>query len=207
MQIEAVIFDLDGVITSTDEYHYLAWKKLFDRLGIEFCRKDNQKLRGIGRRESFELITGNKFSRNWVETYLKEKNEFYLEFLDRNMLSPLPGITKFLRQLDSAGIRKAIASGSRNAIHILEKLGMTKHFEVQVDGSMCTVGKPAPDLFLLAARKLHIPSFKCIVVEDSQAGIDAAAAARMKSIGIGNHLKNADICLENTQALDIAIIL
>ncbi|MFA6713988.1 MAG: beta-phosphoglucomutase [Victivallaceae bacterium] len=206
MSIEAVIFDLDGVITSTDEYHYRAWKKLFDGLGIKFCRKDNEKLKGVGRRESFELIAGTKFSRSEVDTYLQRKNEYYLEFLDRNTLSPLPGITEFLRQLDSAGVRKAIASGSRNAPRILGKLGMMERFEVKVDGSMCAEGKPAPGLFLLAAEKLHIPPSKCVVVEDSQAGIQAAAAAGMKSVGIGNYLKNADVCLENTKVLDISVL-
>ncbi|MDD5699431.1 MAG: beta-phosphoglucomutase [Victivallaceae bacterium] len=206
-KLKAVIFDLDGVITCTDEYHYLAWKKLFDRLGIEFSRRENEQLKGIGRRESFELIAGGKFSGDKVDRYLREKNEYYIKFLDNNKLSPLPGITKLLEQLNSAGISKAVASGSRNAPQILNNLGMTACFEAIVDGSMCTKSKPAPDLFLLAAEKLCVSPAECVVVEDSQAGIQAAADAGMKSIGIGNYLRNADFCLADTRLLDISIVL
>jgi beta-phosphoglucomutase len=200
--IETVIFDLDGVIVSTDELHYLAWKKIFDSLGIKFDRQDNEKIKGVGRRESFEAIAGNNFNEKKIKTYLKWKNEYYVELLNKSKLMPLPGIIEFMETLTSQKIMKAIASASKNAMKIMDNLGIAKEFNVIVDGTMCSKGKPEPEIFLLASQMLGKTPAKCLVIEDSQAGINAAKAAGMKSIGIGKYLKNADIILASTKELN-----
>ncbi len=203
--VEAVIFDLDGVITSTDEFHYLAWKKIFDNIGIKFDRHANQKIKGVGRRESFETIAGSGFAENVIEQYMQEKNTYYVELLDKSKLIPLPGIIDFMKVLTGKGIKIAIASASKNAMKILDNLGIAKEFDAIIDGTMCSKGKPEPDIFLLAAEKLWRNPAGCLVVEDSQAGIDAAKAAGMRSIAIGRYLKNADMILGSTEELSVSL--
>jgi len=205
--IKAVIFDLDGVVTSTDKFHYLAWKRLFDELGIKFTPEDNEKIKGVGRRESFDLIAGSGFPEKSIPEYLNKKNNYYCELLAANELYPLPGISELLNALDFGGIKKAIASGSRNARLILDNLHMVDRFDVIVDGTMCQKSKPAPDIFLLAARMLSVSPCSCAVIEDSQVGIEAAAKAGMKSIGIGSLLEGADILLSSTSELWIETVL
>jgi beta-phosphoglucomutase len=205
--MRAAIFDLDGVITSTDEFHYRAWKRLFDGLGIRFGPEENEKIKGVGRRESFEAIAGTEYAEEAIGRFLRGKNGYYVELLRANKLSPLPGIVSLLDQIDALGtMRKAIASSSKNAVPILDNLGMRSRFEVVVDGTMCRNSKPAPDLFRAAARRLGVAPGCCVVIEDAQAGIDGATNAAMKSIGIGRQLKDADIILSSTAELTLEIL-
>lgn len=203
LNIDAVLFDLDGVIVSTDRLHCLAWKELFDRIGVKFDAQDNARIKGLGRRESFEAIAGHGFSHDDVESLLERKNSRYLSLINGRRLRPLPGVRRFLRQLDRMGIKKAVVSGSKNAVRILQNLGIGERFDVIVDGTMCSKGKPAPELFLLAAERLGVQPSRCVVIEDAQAGIDAARNAKMRSVGIGAGLLRSDLPLADTRLLDV----
>lgn len=184
----AVIFDLDGVIVSTDEYHYLAWKKVADEAGILFDRTTNERLRGVSRMESLEIIL-RKSSKIYTDVEKNEmaarKNMYYRELLNR--LSPadiLPGVKHVLEELKKLNIRMAIGSSSRNTLLILERIRLGDFFDAVADGNAIKQGKPDPEVFLLAAAMLDIEPQDCVVVEDAQAGIDAAVAAGMKAVGV-----------------------
>lgn len=185
--ISGIIFDLDGVITDTAEYHYRAWQRLADEEGIPFNREKNEQLRGVSRRESLRLIVGDrKYSEAEMETMMTRKNNYYVESIEN--ITPadlLPGVSQLLDQLQAAGIKIALGSASKNARPVLEKLGIADKFDVIADGYSVINPKPAPDLFLYAARELHLPPDQCVVVEDAAAGIDAALAAGMRAVGIG----------------------
>lgn len=189
MKTEAVIFDLDGVIVSTDECHYQAWKRLADEEGIPFDRSANQRLRGVSRMESLGIVL-ERAARIYTDvekTVLAErKNEYYRRLLYRlTSADILPGAVSLLRELKKRGIRVAIGSSSRNAPFILEKIGLGGFFDAVADGNGITKSKPDPEVFLLAAKLLCVRPERCAVVEDSVAGILAAKAAGMKAVGVG----------------------
>lgn len=186
-KIEAFIFDLDGVLTDTAEYHYLAWKRLADEEGLPFNRQDNEQLRGVSRRASLELILKDRsLSEAKIREMMERKNGYYrayLEGIDEKDL--LPGALDILKRLKGKGYRLALASASKNAPTVVDHLKIGPYFEVIADGNSVEKTKPAPDLFLYTAEKLGLPPEKCIVVEDAEAGIAAAKAAGMATIGIG----------------------
>jgi len=188
--IKAVIFDLDGVIVSTDEFHYQAWKHLADRLGIEFSREINERLRGVSRRESLMIVlekSQDTFSEEELVGFLAEKNGIYLELLQA--LSPadiLEGVLEKLEWFEAQGIRMAIGSSSKNTPIILEKIGLSNRFEAIADGNQITMSKPDPEVFLLAAKLLQEVPEDCLVVEDAAAGVEAAIAANMDVLGVGS---------------------
>lgn len=186
-KIKAFIFDLDGVITDTAEYHYLAWKRLTDEENIPFSREENEKLRGVSRRASLELILKNRsLSEEKIQEMMDRKNSYYQAYLENiSARDLLPGALLLLRKLQSKQIRLALASASKNAPQVVERLGIAPYFEVIADGNSVEKTKPAPDLFLYAAEKLELPPEACLVVEDAEAGIAAARAAGMATIGIG----------------------
>lgn len=198
-RIRAVIFDLDGVLTDTAEFHYLAWKRLADEEGIPFSRELNERMRGLSRRDSLRvLLGGREVSEEQAQALMERKNRYYQELLKG--LTPahiLPGVIPLLQTLRERGIRIAVASASRNARIVLERLGLEAWIDVLVDGNMVERPKPAPDLFLEAARRLKVSPSECVVVEDAAAGIAAARAAGMRSIGIGppERVGDADIIL------------
>ncbi|MCB9425988.1 MAG: beta-phosphoglucomutase [Flavobacteriales bacterium] len=187
---KAFIFDLDGVIVDTAKYHFLAWKKLADNLGIEFTHDDNEKLKGVSRVRSLDLILelGNQTaSQEDKNKWLVEKNELYLSYLvnmDSNEL--LPGVEKTLNYLKSKGQKIALGSASKNARPILEKTGIMPLFDAIVDGNDVSNAKPDPEVFLQAAQKLNAENKDSIVFEDSVAGVQAANIANMISVGIGS---------------------
>jgi beta-phosphoglucomutase len=185
--LEAFIFDLDGVITDTAEYHYLAWKRLADEENIPFSREENEKLRGVSRRASLELILKNRrLSEEKIQEMMDRKNGYYRTYLENiSAKDLLPGALSLLRKLQSSQIRLALASASKNARQVVERLGIAPYFEVIADGNSVKKTKPAPDLFLYTAEKLELPPEACLVVEDAEAGIAAARAAGMTTIGIG----------------------
>ena len=190
MRFRAVIFDLDGVLCSTDEYHYRAWKSLADELGIPFDRRDNDALRGVSRMASLELILA-KSSRSWSEvekeSLAARKNERYRALLAGMSPADLdPAVAEMLRTLRRAGLRLAVGSSSRNAPFILDRLGLGGFFDAVCDGSCITRAKPDPEVFLKAAEMLALPPADCLVVEDAASGAAAARAGGFPLACVGD---------------------
>lgn len=189
--MKAIIFDLDGVVVNTAKYHYLAWKKLAKQLGFEFDVAHNERLKGVSRMESLNIvlevggITG--YSEEKKNELADRKNGYYLSMIEKlDQSEILPGIPEFLEKIRKAGYKTALGSASKSGGMILEKLGLMPMFDVVVDGNLVERPKPDPEVFTKAADLLGIPYEKCIVVEDAKAGVEAAHAGRMKCIGIGN---------------------
>ncbi|PJB13634.1 MAG: beta-phosphoglucomutase [Flavobacteriales bacterium CG_4_9_14_3_um_filter_40_17] len=189
MTKKAFIFDLDGVIVDTAKFHYLAWKKLADELGIPFTQHDNEQLKGVSRVRSLELILNlGGVTLDEVEklNHLKEKNEDYLSYIsEMTHADVLPNVPKVLNFLKAHQVPIALGSASKNAKQILEKVGLLGVFDAIVDGNEVSKAKPDPEVFLLAARKIDANPEDCVVFEDAIAGIQAANQAKMLSIGIG----------------------
>ena len=187
--IQAVIFDLDGVIVSTDEFHYQGWQRLADELGVAFDRHVNERLRGVSRMSSLEILlerATRSYSLTEKQEFCERKNGYYRALLEK--LSPadiLPGVLNLLPSLKARGVKIAIGSSSRNCPTILECVGLTGVFDAVVDGNHITKTKPDPETFLLAAQRLGIPPSDCLVVEDAEAGVSAALAAGMKVLAVG----------------------
>jgi beta-phosphoglucomutase len=187
--MKAVIFDLDGVIVSTDEYHFQAWKHLADAEGIPFTREDNHRLRGISRMESLAIIlekSEHVYSDEEILEMAERKNAIYRESLSQ--LSPvdiLPGVVSWLGELRERGIKTAIGSSSKNAGQILKRIGLDRAFDVVVDGTQIQRSKPDPEVFVLAGELLRVAPENCLVVEDAKAGVDAGIAAGMTVLAVG----------------------
>jgi beta-phosphoglucomutase len=190
MTKKAFIFDLDGVIVDTAKYHFLAWQKLANQLGIEFTHEHNEELKGVSRVRSLDLILelGNTTaSQEDKNKWLIQKNEDYLSYLvDMDEREILPGVVKVLEYLKNNNQAIALGSASKNARPILQKTNIMDFFDAIVDGNDVSNAKPDPEVFLQAARKLGITNQNAIVFEDSVAGIQAANSAKMISIGIGD---------------------
>ena len=215
MRIEGVIFDLDGVLVSTDEYHYLAWKCIADIEEITFDRELNERLRGVSRMQSLEIIlerTEKNYSFEEKEKLAFIKNEVYKWYITR--LSPddiLPGGNEFLETLKNKNIKTAVGSSSRNASFILKKIGLMDAFDTVVDGTQINNSKPDPEIFLKAAERLNLLPSKCLVIEDADAGIEAARLGGMLVLGLGSASGNKEATftaksLENTDYFTIASI-
>ena len=187
--IEAVIFDLDGVIVSTDECHYQAWKALADREGIPFSRKHNHRLRGVSRMDSLNIVLekAQKFYSNEEKLRMADdKNRLYLSLIQKlSSKDLLPGAEETVKRLRAMGTKTAIGSSSKNAPAILERLGIIKLFDAVADGNGIKRSKPAPDVFLLAAEMLQTSPQNCMLVEDAEAGVEAAINAGMLCLGLG----------------------
>ncbi|PCH53452.1 MAG: beta-phosphoglucomutase [Flavobacteriaceae bacterium] len=198
------LFDLDGVIVDTAKYHYLAWKNLANSLGFNFTKEQNELLKGVSRVKSLEILLNIgkvEFSEEKKQNFLVQKNTEYLSYVNKMTDKEiLPGINKLLNYLDAKGIKYALGSASKNALLILEKIGLMKRFTAIVDGNDVSKAKPDPQVFLIGAQKLHMKPENCIVVEDAIAGIEAANAAKMVSIGIGDAklLSEATYVLKDT---------
>lgn len=187
--IKACIFDLDGVIVDTAKYHYIAWKKLADEMGFNFTPQDNEKLKGISRMTALDLLLaiGNIEKSNEEKLVLAtRKNEIYLSYIqEMGSEEILPGTIEFLNVLKTNGIKIALGSASKNARCILQRLGLTHYFDVIIDGTMVQSAKPDPEVFLKGATALGVEPDACVVFEDAVAGVEAALAAGMKCVGIG----------------------
>ena len=190
MQISACIFDLDGVIVDTARYHFLAWKRLTDQLGINFTEADNERLKGVSRIASLEIILeiGNvKADENQKHEYATRKNQWYVDYISK--MTPdeiLPGSIAFIKELRNAGIRVAIGSASKNTPMILERVGISDLFDAVADGNIVKKAKPDPEVFLKAAELVDVKPERCVVFEDAVAGVQAAISAGMVCIGIGS---------------------
>ena len=215
MQVKAIVFDLDGVITETSQLHYVAWKELAESIGISIDEQFNECLKGVSRMGSLELILRrggqeNAYTAAEKEALAAKKNERYVALLQS--LTPenvLPGVLPFLTACRRCGLRTALASASKNAPFILEKLALCDWFDYVADAGKVAHSKPAPDIFLAAAEGLGIAPENCIGVEDAAAGIQAIHAAGMKAVGIGGEetLYEADLLLPDTGKLDLSSIL
>ncbi len=200
-EMRAAIFDLDGVIVDTAKYHYLAWKRLANECGFDFTEADNERLKGVSRIRSLEIllqIGGLTFDDGPKAQMAAQKNEWYVDYIRHMDVSEiLPGAIEYLQRLRAKGVKTALGSASRNAPLILERLGISALFDVIVDGNKVTKAKPDPEVFLRAADELGIPPASCVVFEDAEAGIEAAHRAGMGAVGIGNPfiLKEADIVI------------
>ena len=188
--IKAALFDLDGVIVFTDKYHYLAWKALADEQGWDFDEKLNNQLRGIPRLASLEVIlrhNGVELPMEKKIEFMEKKNNLYVKLLENiNEGDIYPGAVEFLKKLRAKGTKISLCSSSKNAVLVLDKLGLTELFDAIVTGHDIKNAKPDPEIFLLGAEKLRMPVFHCCVFEDAKAGIEGAKAAGMKNVGVGN---------------------
>jgi beta-phosphoglucomutase len=185
---KAIIFDLDGVLTDTSEYHYLAWKRLADEEGIPFTRQDNDEhLRGVSRRESLMyILRGRNVSEAQIQEMMDRKNRYYNEMIKSMTPKDLvAGGRDLLREIREAGIKVAIASGSKNCRIVLEHLEIMDYLDGVADGYSVANSKPAPDLFVYAAGLVQVPTPDCLGVEDADAGIEAIKTAGMQALGIG----------------------
>ncbi|VGO21930.1 beta-phosphoglucomutase [Pontiella sulfatireligans] len=189
MSINAVIFDLDGVIVSTDDCHYRAWKMMADEEGIEFNREINERLRGVSRMESLAIIlvkSEKEYSSEEQVELATRKNNYYVDLIKE--LSPadiLPGVMDILTELKARGIKIAIGSSSRNSPAILKNIGLGGYFDAEADGNHIQNSKPDPEVFLLAAERVGVSPVECLVVEDADAGVEAGLAGGMPVLGVG----------------------
>jgi len=209
--VKGFIFDLDGVLTDTAEYHYRGWKRLADELGIPFTREDNEALRGIPRLASLRLILkGREYPEDEIQEMMERKNGYYLEFIkDIAPRDVLPGARELLEEIRAAGLRSALGSASKNAREVVERLGIVALLDAISDGNSVEFQKPAPDLFLHAAAQLGLSPSECIVVEDAAAGIEAAQAGGFRSVGLGprERVGEADVVFPSLATIRLTDIL
>ena len=187
--IKCCIFDLDGVIVDTAKYHYLAWKRLANSLGFDFTEEDNEHLKGVSRIESLKLILklgSVELDAAAFDAALVNKNAWYLEDINKiGAEEILPGVSEFLTAVRAKGIKTALGSASKNAVLILQRIGLLDQFDAIVDGNKVANAKPDPEVFLNAAREVNVDPVNCLVFEDAVAGVQAALNAKMKCIGVG----------------------
>ena len=209
--IRAFIFDLDGVITDTAEYHFRGWKRLADEEGLSFTREDNEHLRGIPRRESLMLILKDHvYPEEKIQEMMERKNSYYLAFIKE--ISPrdlLPGARELLEEIRAAGLKNALGSASKNAGEVIERLGIHSLFDAISDGHSVERQKPAPDLFLHAAQQLGLSPAECVIVEDAAAGIEAARAGGFRSVGLGptERVGKADVIFPSLAGVHLSDLL
>ncbi|KFZ41643.1 beta-phosphoglucomutase [Anoxybacillus flavithermus] len=190
--IEAVIFDLDGVIADTVELYYIATKRVADEIGVPFDRQLNQKLQGMSRQAMVETLLGEK-AHEWSEEEKRalgdRRGQYYRELIEQLSSSDvLPGMRELLCDIQRDGVPMALASSSSNARVVVERLNVRSFFDVIVDVKTITRMKPDPEIFLTAARQLRVDPSHCIAIEDGEAGMKAIKQANMFSVGIGEHL-------------------
>lgn len=189
--IRACIFDLDGVVVDTARYHYLAWKRLAAELGFDFLEEHNERLKGVSRMRSLEILLevgGVRMNADEMEKAAARKNAWYVDYISKMTADEiLPGVTQFLEYLKSVHMKIALGSASKNAGMILERTGLTPVFDAVIDGNKVSKAKPDPEVFIKGAEALGIEKAEeCLVFEDAEAGVEAALHAGMYCIGIGN---------------------
>jgi len=188
--VKGCIFDLDGVIVDTARYHFIAWKELANELGFEFTEKDNERLKGVSRMKSLDIlleIGGLDFPQEKKEELAKKKNENYRSYILK--MTPdeiLPGALEFIKEVKENNILTAVGSASKNAMTILDRLQLTSWFDAIIDGTKVSKAKPDPEVFLKGAEALNLQPADCVVFEDAGAGVEAALRGGMKCVGIGS---------------------
>ena len=216
MRPKAFLLDLDGVITDTARYHFLAWKALCDKYGWHFTQTDNERLKGVSRVRSLEIILeineqSDKFSEQQKVDIANEKNDMYVKLIRQiTHADILPGMEQFLNDCRAADIKLAVASASRNASEILRLLGIDERFDYIADAAKVPNAKPAPDVFLICAQALGLENAECVGIEDAYAGIEAIHSAGMLSVGIdvaqAGDLQ-PDVSLQSTSEIDLNTLL
>jgi len=207
--LNAVIFDLDGVLLSTDEQHYQAWLQIAREEGIPFDRDINERLRGVSRMASLEIIlerAAKHYDEETKQSLALRKNSLYVDLIQT--LTPsdmLPGAMDNLQELRKAGVLVAIGSSSRNTKHILQRIGLSDYFDAIADGNDIRHSKPDPEVFLTAMQRLGKTPGECLVVEDAEAGVEAALAAEMRVLGVGSasRSKKATACVASLDGFSI----
>lgn len=210
--IKACIFDLDGVIVDTAVYHYKAWKRLADQLGLKFTEHDNELLKGVSRVRSLEIILElNSVTKTAEEqtALATQKNNWYVDMI--NQMTPaeiLPGAKEFLEACRAAGIKTALGSASKNSSTILAKINMAHLFDAIVDGNHVSKAKPDPEVFLKGAEALGVNPAECVVFEDAIAGVEAAINGGMKVVGIGEPavLSKANIVVSGLDKMSLELL-
>jgi len=206
-QPSAFIFDLDGVLTDTAEFHFRAWKRLADENNIPFTREDNEALRGVSRRQSLLLLLkGHTLPEDQMEAWMSRKNDYYRAFLaDMTPKDLLPGVEKFLQDAKARGIKLGIGSASKNAKDAVKNLGITDLIDAIGDGYSVNNSKPAPDIFVWTAGRLNAAASESVVFEDAEAGVEAALAAGMYAVGIGptTRVGKAHIVISGLDAISV----
>ncbi|MFH0760069.1 MAG: beta-phosphoglucomutase [Bacteroidota bacterium] len=210
--IRGCIFDLDGVVVDTARYHYLAWNRLARDLGFEFTVVNNERLKGVSRMSSLDIlleIGGISFPDEEKQRLASLKNEWYVNYISK--MTPaeiLPGVMLFLRILKDNKIRIALGTASKNAAMILKQIGLEKTFDCIIDGNLVTQAKPDPEVFLKAAAGLGLSPALCVVFEDAIAGIEAAHRGGMRCIGVGKPdvLAKADKVIPGFVGLDFSLL-
>lgn len=203
------IFDLDGVIVDTAKYHFIAWKRLADELGVTFTEADNERLKGVSRMRSLDILLeiGGKTLNEQEKIYLAtKKNEWYVDFISQMPTDEiLPGAKDLLIASRAKGIKVALGSASKNAMLILDRLNITKLFDAIIDGTKVANAKPDPEVFLIGAQALGLKPNECLVFEDAEAGVEAAHNAKMKCIGIGSPdiLKKAELVVSGLDQISV----
>jgi beta-phosphoglucomutase len=209
VDLQACIFDLDGVIVDTAMYHYLAWKRLAAELGIVLTEEYNERLKGVSRFDSLNLILalkGISLTDEEKNQLAEKKNKWFVDYIhsmtEKNIY---PGVQPLISDLKKAGIRTALASSSKNAFTVLRQLGMLHQFDAIVDGNMIINTKPHPEIFTKTAGLLNVPPDKCLVIEDAAAGVEAAKAAGMSCVGIGDSaiLHQADLVVSHVSEISL----
>lgn len=210
-KIKGFIFDLDGVITDTAEYHYKSWQKLADEEDLFFNREINEQLRGVSRMDSLEIILdGKELPDDVKKEWTDRKNAYYQEYLEEiTKENILDDMEEKLNKLKEDGFKIAVASSSRNARKVLKNLQISDMFDTISDGNSVENAKPAPDLFLHTAEKLGLKAEECVVLEDAESGVEAALAANMKAVGVGpqERVGKAHLVYSRVSDIDFAEIL
>lgn len=211
-EIKACLFDLDGVIVDTAKYHYIAWKELADGLGFLFTEQDNERLKGVSRTASLNIlleIGGLTLDEDEKAKLAEQKNNRYVEYIAKMDSSEiLPGALNFLKECRENGIKVALGSASKNAMTILNNTGLTPYFDAIIDGTHTSAAKPDPEVFLLGAKALDTAPEHCVVFEDAEAGIEAATRAGMFSVGIGSPetLRAANIVVPSLAHMNVSLL-
>lgn len=210
MKYKGILFDLDGVICDTAGLHYLAWKRLANELGGDIDEEFNETLKGVDRAESLNRILQHIGVELTEEQFIESmtlKNDWYVDSLDTlSKADILPGIEEFIKTLVDNDIKIAIASASKNAPNILNKIGVMKYVDTIANPADVKHNKPAPDIFLLAAKQLELSTTECIGIEDSQAGIEALNSGNINSLAIGDTLTDATIQVSSTSQVTLELI-
>jgi beta-phosphoglucomutase len=213
LSVKACLFDLDGVLVDTANYHYLAWSRLARELGFAFSRQDNERLKGVSRMASLEILLEIGGVRATPEEKVKlaeQKNQEYVRMISvMDSSEVLPGALPFLRACRENGYKTALGSASRNAMTIMVKTGLLTYFDAIIDGTKTANAKPDPEVFRLGAEALGVSPGECVVFEDAQAGIEAAVRAGMRCVGIGSsdYLAKADLVIPSLQEMSVSRLL
>lgn len=212
VNIKACIFDLDGVVVDTAKYHYLAWRRLAEELDFVFTKEHNERLKGVSRMDSLNILLevgGRSFDEETKLTLAQKKNNWYVEYITKMKEDEiLPGVREFLKLLRENNIKISLGSVSKNSMIILNSIKLVDYFDAIIDGNKITNAKPDPEVFLKGATALGVKPEECVVFEDAIAGVEAAKRANMKCIGVGSPqiLHHADKVIQNFENLDMSVL-